>query len=197
MQIKLLQINSSASGSNSVTKKLIDKITEHLQQTLGETDVIERNLNTSELPLLNPDLIGAYFTPSEKLSDEQENLLKASNQYVNEILSSDIIVLGAPMYNFGIPAALKAYFDLIARANLTFSYTPEGPVGLVKNTKVILAIATGGTPLNSPYDFVTPYLKQFLNFIGITDIQVIAIDQRGDTEKFLNEANTNILSLKL
>ncbi len=196
---QLLKISSSASGSNSVTEKLMDKIQEQLQeqlqQTLTKVNVVSRNLNESELPLLSPDLIGAYFTPAEKLSQQQNELLKVSQQYIDELFASDIILLGAPMYNFGIPASLKAYFDLIARANKTFNYTSEGPVGLVKNKKAILAIATGGTPLNSPYDFVSPYLKQFLNFIGITDIQVVAIDKRGDSEELLTEAQTHIQNL--
>jgi len=192
---QLLKISSSASGSNSVTEKLMDKIQEQLHQTLTEVNVVSRNLNESELPLLSPDLIGAYFTPAEKLSQQQNELLKVSQQYIDELFASDIILLGAPMYNFGIPASLKAYFDLIARANKTFNYTSEGPVGLVKNKKAILAIATGGTPLNSPYDFVSPYLKQFLNFIGITDIQVVAIDKRGDSEELLNQAQTHIQNL--
>lgn len=192
---QLLKISSSASGSNSVTEKLMDKIQEQLHQTLTEVNVVSRNLNESELPLLSPDLIGAYFTPAEKLSQQQNELLKVSQQYIDELFASDIILLGAPMYNFGIPASLKAYFDLIARANKTFNYTSEGPVGLVKNKKAILAIATGGTPLNSPYDFVSPYLKQFLNFIGITDIQVVAIDKRGDSEELLTETQTHIQNL--
>lgn len=196
MSKKILNIQSSASGPNSVTQKLSQAVLEHLK-TQSDLSLTERNLQKSELPLLHPELIGAYFTADEERSQEQKDLLTISNQYVQEWIDSDVIVMSAPMYNFGIPAALKAYFDLLARVNLTFSYTAEGPVGHLKNKKVIVTVATGGTPLGSPYDFVTPYVKQFLTFLGIDDITFISIDKRGDFEQHFSNAKQDIQKINL
>jgi FMN-dependent NADH-azoreductase len=196
MSKNVLHIQSSASGPKSVTSKLSQAILEHLK-TQTDLALVERDLQKSELPLLHPELIGAYFTPEDQRSPEQKKLLTTSDNYVQEWKNSDIIVMAAPMYNFGIPAALKAYFDLLARVNLTFSYTAEGPVGHLKNKKVIITVATGGTPLGSPYDFVTPYVKQFLNFLGVDDITFISIDQRGDFEQFFQNAKEEIQKIQV
>lgn len=196
MSKNILNIQSSASGPKSVTSKLSQAVLEHLK-TQGNLTLIERDLQKSDLPLLHPEMTGAYFTPEDQRSQEQNDLLTTSNVYVQEWMDSDVIIMSAPMYNFGIPAALKAYFDLLARVNLTFSYTAEGPVGHLKNKKVIVTVATGGTPLGSPYDFVTPYVKQFLNFLGIEDITFIKIDQRGDFEQHFASAKTEIQKIEL
>ena len=196
MSKKLLNIQSSTSGPNSVTAKLSQAVLDHLQSQ-GELSILERDLQKSELPLLRPELVGAYFTPEEERSAEQKELLTTSDQYVQEWLDHDVIVMSAPMYNFGIPGALKAYFDLLARVNRTFSYTAEGPVGHLKNKKVIVTVATGGTPLGSPYDFVTPYVKQFLNFLGVDDITFISIDKRGDFEEHFASAKSEIQKIQL
>ena len=96
---------------------------------------------------------------------------------IEELKSADTIVIGVPIYNFGIPARLKAWIDLVARAGVTFRYTEAGPQGLLENKRAIIATASGGVPVGSPADFATTYLKQVLAFIGITDVTIIAADQ--------------------
>jgi FMN-dependent NADH-azoreductase len=196
-KINLLHIDSSVTGANSVTRKLTERIQAFIKSKTAETTVVSRDVGTNQLPLLDPNIIGAYFTPEKDRSPEQKELLSISDQLVNEVVSADILIIGAPMYNFGISANLKAYFDLIARAGLTFAYTAEGPKGLLQNKKAIIAVATGGTPVGSPYDFVTPYIKQILAFMGITDLQFISIDQRGKIEELLKAAQTQIEQLKI
>ena len=104
-------------------------------------------------------------------------MLAASDALVEELRGADVVVIGSPIYNFGVPAALKAWVDMIARARLTFRYTPEGPRGLLDGKKAYVVIASGGVPVDSPVDFATPYLRQALRFVGITDVDVIAADQ--------------------
>jgi FMN-dependent NADH-azoreductase len=195
--LQVLKIDSSASGETSVTRQLTSAIVDHIQNIANHTSVVERDLSNSEVPFLNPDLIGAYFTKHDERTQEQVSLLKISDLYVSELKHADVLVLGAPMYNFSIPAVLKAYIDLVARVGETFKYTEEGPIGLLNGKKAIVAVATGGTPIGSPYDLVTPYLKTFLGFIGIHDIEFIAIDERGDAKKMMNAALSNISKIEI
>ncbi len=107
----------------------------------------------------------------------ESQALSTSNELVDELLSADVVVLVAPIYNFGIPAALKAWVDQVARAGRTFEYTDEGPRGLVNGTRVIVVTASGGTPIGSEVDFAVPYLRHVLGFLGITDVDVVAAEQ--------------------
>ena len=108
---------------------------------------------------------------------EQHAKLGESAAMVAELQQADVIVIGAPIYNFGVPASLKAWVDMIARARLTFRYTEQGAEGLLKGKKAYVVVASGGVPVDSPADFATPYLRQALKFIGITDVEVIAADR--------------------
>ena len=135
------------------------------------------------MPLIDEAWIGANFTPAEERTQEQLEILAFSDELVAELKAADILVIGSPIYNFGVPAALKAWVDLVARARLTFRYTENGPEGLLKGKTAYVVIASGGVPVDSAVDFATPYLRQALRFVGITDIEIIAADQlnqRGD-----------------
>lgn len=134
---------------------------------------VSRDL-TKALPLIDQDWIGAAFTPESDRNVQQTETLDLSDTLVDEINEADHIVLSVPMYNFSLPANVKSWFDHIARVGKTFKYTEQGPVGLVNNKPVSVFVATGGTPIESAVDFLTPYLKQMFTFIGITDVHVIA-----------------------
>ncbi len=172
----ILNIISSPRGEASISNKLSNAIIDKLLERDPSLIVKVKDLTKSPFPHLEESHLNAFFTPVEKHTEIDKIAIKHSDEAIKELMNADIIVLGAPMYNFGIPSTLKAWIDHIARAGITFKYTPDGPQGLVKGKKIYLAVATGGiysSGQSIPYDFVVPYLKTFLGFIGITDISVI------------------------
>ena len=157
--------------------------------------MIHRDL-AQPLPLLTEDWVAANFTPANQRSDQQRAILELSDTLVAELEAADTIVIGAPIYNFGLPAALKAWVDLVARAGRTFRYTENGPLGLLEGKRAIIALASGGTKSGSEIDFATPYLKHVLGFLGIHDVTVIAADQLGkDSDTKLAAATSQIETL--
>ncbi|AXT27016.1 FMN-dependent NADH-azoreductase [Ruegeria sp. AD91A] len=168
----ILHIDSSARRVNSTTRDLSDRVVKQL----GAERIIRRDLATP-LPLLTEDWIAANFTPADQRDDVQRDRLALSDELVSELQDADTIVIGLPIYNFSVPAAFKAWIDLVARAGLTFSYTENGPKGLLEGKRAILAIASGGVPVGSEADFATNYARHVLGFIGIHDVDVIAADQ--------------------
>lgn len=173
--MRLLRIDSSARYQNSVSRQLTDELITRLQQQNSSIEVVTRDL-AQGVPLLNEAMVIAYNTSVEDRTAEQKKLLKISDELVEELKGADQIVMGVPIYNFSIPGALKAYIDLVARGGLTFTYSADGPVGLLADRKIYLIITSGGTPVNSDIDFATGYLKHVLGFIGIHDVEVIAAD---------------------
>ena len=127
---------------------------------------------------MTEDWIGANFTDEAERTDDQKAALALSDSLVDELLAADTLVIGTPIYNFAVPAALKAWIDLIARARKTFQYTATGPEGLLTGKKAFILIASGGTEVGSDIDFASGYLKHVLAFVGITDVTVIAADQQ-------------------
>ncbi len=166
-----LHIDSSARVQGSVSRDLSAQIVARF-----DGPVIRRDL-TEALPQINEAWVTANFTPADQRSTLQADTLALSDQLVQELQDADTIVIGLPVYNFGVPAALKAWIDLVARAGVTFKYSETGPVGLLSGKRAILAVATGGTPVGSDIDFATGYVKHVLGFIGITDVTIIAADQ--------------------
>jgi FMN-dependent NADH-azoreductase len=171
----ILTINASSNPLGSTTRKLSQQLHELLAQHHDELNLIQHDVST-DLPLIDSAWIGAAYTPAAERSPEQNALLARSDELIKELKSADQIIIATPMYNFSVPAGLKAWIDLIARAGETFQYTAEGPQGLVDNKPVTLIISTGGVPVGSDMDFVSTYLKQVLGFIGLTDISVISAD---------------------
>ncbi len=195
MKHTLLKIEASANPGDSTTSAFADQFVAQLQQTHSEIEVIERN-TSGQMPMIDGDWIAAAYTPEEDRSDSQKAKLALSDQLIAEIEAADEIVLATPMYNFSIPSDLKAWIDMVARAGKTFAYTPEGPRGLLDDKPVTLIVSTGGTPIESPMDFVTPYLRHIFSFIGIHDVKLIAADRMNvDAEASRQQADAALEAL--
>lgn len=184
----ILRLDASANADTSDSKQLGDRLIERLRETLGNIEVQQRDLNQG-LSFIDSDWVDANLTARDARSAEQKARLTLSDTLIDELRRADHIVLTTPMYNFGIPATLKAWIDQIARAGVTFRYTDDGPVGLLAGKSVDIVITTGGVPLDSPADFVSGYLRQVFRFIGIDDINIIGADQMNvDAESSFNRA---------
>ena len=173
----ILRINASARRADSVTRGLADEVINRLAD-LGPVSIHERDV-AQGLPFVNEAWVNANFTPPENRTEAQRAILSVSDVLVDEIKAADTLVIGMPIYNFGIPASLKAWIDMVARARLTFKYTESGPVGLLEGKRAIIAVASGGTSVDSAIDFATPYLRHTLGFMGIHDVSVVASDAMG------------------
>jgi FMN-dependent NADH-azoreductase len=169
----ILQINSAARSQGANSTLLVNELTEKLQQSNPGARVVVRNLQAEPLPHLDDAVLGAFFTPADQRTAEQAAIAARSDALIAELQAADIVVIGAPMYNFGVSSQLKTYFDFIARAGVTFQYTANGPEGLVKGKKVYVVSARGGKYLGTPGDSQTPYLNTFLGFLGMTDVNFI------------------------
>lgn len=190
----ILQINASAriagSQSRALTKKLVDRL------RMADAQVTQRDIGQTPPPIITEDWVTANFTPEEDRTAQQRDILAPSDHLVAEIEAADTLVIGLPIYNFGVPAAFKAWVDQIARAGRTFKYSASGPVGLLEGKKAYIVIASGGTKAGSEIDFATPYIRHVLGFIGITDVEIIAADQLAlDPEATLKAANEAIEQL--
>jgi FMN-dependent NADH-azoreductase len=162
--MKLLHIDSAATGAGSVTRELTATIVARWQDTVPGLSVTYRDLDTQPLP----HLTGPILTKADAAAAE------ASEQTLQQFLDSDVIVIGAPMYNFSVPSTLKAWIDRVAVAGRTFRYTENGPEGLAKGTRMVIASGRGGIyGDNSPADFQEAYLRQVFGFLGVTDIEFI------------------------
>lgn len=168
----LLRIDASARHEGSESRALTQRIVDRL----SPATVITRDL-TVGVPLIDAAWLAAGWTPEDQRTDAQRNTLAISTTLIDELKAADTLVIGAPIYNFSIPASLKAWIDQIARAGVTFRYTENGPEGLLTGKRAIIAVASGGTQVGSDYDFATGYLRHILGFIGITDVQFVAADQ--------------------
>lgn len=180
-KLRALRVDASGRGEASVTRGLVDGLLEHLEESV-DLELTTRDL-ASGMPFVNAAWIDANFTAGGERSAAQRAALATSDALVEELVAADVVIIGAPMYNFGIPASLKAWIDMIARARLTFRYTPNGPEGLLRGKKAYLVMASGGVAIDSGADFATPYLRYALGFLGITDVEVIAaerIEAQGD-----------------
>lgn len=185
--MRVLRVDASARREGSASRKLADTVLEALAQPRQGLvpNVTLRDLGESPPPLLTESLVEAFGTDRDARSREQTALVSQSEELMNELRDADALVLATPIYNFGIPAALKAWIDLVVRARETFRYTPEGPQGLLKNKTAFVLLASGGTRVDSEIDFATPYLRHILGFIGFEDIRVVAADGlvRGGDER--------------
>lgn len=187
----VLNIQASARHDGSVTRQLSDKILTEI----AADQTITRDLATG-LPLLDAAWLAANFTLADDRTDVQRETLALSDSLITEIKQADTIVIGSPVYNFSVPAVLKAWIDQIARVGVTFKYTPDGPVGLLSGKRAIIVIASGGTPIGSDIDYASGYLKHIMGFIGITDVTIIAADALGnDADAKIAAANDDIKQL--
>ena len=174
--LRILSVESSAANTTSVTRTLSTKLLHQLGEQYANIEIKRRDV-AKGLPFINEAWIGANFTPSTERNNQQQASLALSDTLVAELQAANVVVIGVPMYNFGVPASLKAWIDLVARAGLTFRYTEQGPVGLLNNKKAYVIVASGGTPLGGNMDFVTGYLRHILGFIGIHDVEIIQAER--------------------
>lgn len=172
----ILRLDTSIKGSYSVSRKLTDKIVAHLTAHNPNANVVDRDTSVG-LTQIDGTWVGAAYTPADARTADQAASLALSDTLIAELKAADVIVIGAPVYNFGITGPLKNWIDQIARVNETFAYTAAGPQGLViHNPRVIVAYTSGGVPMGSGYDLATPYIRQVLGFIGITNIEFVAAE---------------------
>ncbi len=175
----ILNVISSPRGTDSNSIKLGDAIVEKLQAANPGSTVTVRDLATSPFPHLEEAKLKSLFTPAPDRTAEQQAAARHSDDAIAEIQAADVIIIGAPLYNFGIPSTLKAWVDHIARAGVTFKYVDNAPQGMVTGKKVYVAMASGGVYSEGPaagYDFVAPYLKAVLGFLGMTDVTVYRVE---------------------
>lgn len=172
----ILHITASIRGADeSVSRGLSSKVVERLAAAT-DAQVTSRNLAVNDLPFIDAARFAANLAPAGDRSEDQRALAAIADTLIAELQAADTIVFGVPVYNFGPPATLKAWADLVARAGTTFRYTATGPEGLLTGKKAYIAIASGGTPVGSDIDFLSPWLTFFLGFLGITDVDLVAAD---------------------
>lgn len=171
--MNILQINASARSEGANSTRIANTIVARLQATNPDAALIVRDLAKTPHPVLDEAALGALFTPADQRNPEQAARVALDDALIAELQSADVVVLGVPMYNFGIPVQLKAWIDAVARAGVTFRYTANGPEGLVKGKKVYVALARGGRYRGTELDSQVPHLKAVLGFLGMTDVHFI------------------------
>lgn len=192
----ILHISASIRGPESISRQLGTTIVEGLAAKTGAS-VTERDLSANDIPFVDAARFAANLTPADDRTPQQAELAAIADTLIAELQAADTIVMSVPIYNFAVPAVVKAWADLVARAGTTFNYTENGPVGALTGKKAYIAIASGGTPVGSDYDFMTGWLKFFLGFLGISDVEVVAADGimgAGGEEKIV-EAKAQALKL--
>lgn len=166
---------SIRSDADSISRGLGQRLVDGLAAKTGASVTI-RDLAANDLPFVSAERFGANLTPAAERTPEQAELAAIADTLIAELQAADTIIIASPIYNFGAPATLKAWADLVARAGTTFRYTETGPEGLLTGKKAYLAIASGGTPAGSDIDFMSRWLTFFLGFLGITDVEIVAAD---------------------
>jgi FMN-dependent NADH-azoreductase len=170
--MNILQINSSA-RRDGVSTRLADRIVARLRAADPDAALAIRDLGATPHPVLDEAALGALFTPPAQRTPEQASRVALDDALIAELAASDVVVLGVPMYNFGVPAQLKNWIDAISRAGVTFRYTASGPEGLLTGKKVYVALARGGKYRNTPADTQVPYLATVLGILGMCDVHYV------------------------
>lgn len=169
----LLQINSSIHNGGGQSSQLADQFVRAFRERTPELRVKKRELAGDAVPHLTAERFGAFLAKPEERTAAQHAVVAYSDELVAELKAADVIVLGLPMYNFGVPSQLKAYFDHVARAGVTFRYTANGPQGLLTGKKVYVFATRGGLYAGSPLDTQTAYVRDFLRFLGMDDVEFV------------------------
>jgi FMN-dependent NADH-azoreductase len=175
----ILYVTSSPRGGDSYSNRVAARVLDELEQAHPGATVVVRDVARDPLPHVDEDFVAALRSPEGPRTARQQGIIAKSDALIDELLKADIIVIAAPMYNFGIPSTLKAWIDYVARAGRTFRYTEKGPEGLVKGKKVILIHSRGGIYSSGPaqaMDHQGTYLRSVLGFLGITDIESIDVE---------------------
>ena len=191
--MKILHLDSSARKNESISRKLAKDLVNKIKNNFDE--VVYRDISEN-IPFVSGIKGAGFVIPEEERTEKDKELFKFSDELVDEVLGADTIIISTPIYNFGPPAAVKAWFDLVARAGRTFKYEPTGPIGLIGGgKKVYLVVTSGGVPVGSPVDFCTPWFKQALNFLGISEIEIIDSSQLNINDDNLKKAQEKINNL--
>jgi FMN-dependent NADH-azoreductase len=201
---QLLVIESSANLASSASRDLTRAFVAGYKAAHGEATIVTHDLVADPVPHLGVDLLGGFFGKPEELTEAQKAAIALSDKLIDQVEAASVIVIGAPMYNFSIPSALKAWIDHLARAGRTFRYTENGPQGLLGGRKVVLLLASGGIYSDGPYktyDFQETYLRAILGFIGLTDVTVVRAEGMAlgaeSAAKAVAEAKAAIANLSL
>ena len=193
MTTNILYISSSTRGAESVTDLLAEEL---LGELTGRDTVVVRRTLGREIPLLSAPLTAELTTPAADRSAAVAVDLATADALIGELADADVVVIGAPIYNFGVPASLKAWADLVARAGTTFAYGDTGPVGLLGDRPTFIVSASGGTEIGGDIDYGTRWLRHFLGFIGMHDVTVVAANQLAiDAESGLSSARAQIADI--
>lgn len=171
--MKVLQINASARRDGANSTKVANSVVAGLQAKNPAAQITLRDLAANPVTVLDEAALGALFTPAEQRNAAQNAVVAEYDALIAELQAHDVIVLGVPMYNFGVPVQLKSWIDAVARAGVTFRYTATGPEGLLKGKTVYVALARGGLYRDTANDSQVPYLKSVLGFLGLTDVRFI------------------------
>jgi len=169
----LLQINSSINNGDGQSSRLANQFVAAFRERNPDARLIKRDLAAEAVPHLTAERFGAFITKPEEHTPTQRAVVAYSDALIAELKSADVFVLGLPMYNFGVPSQLKAYFDHIARAGATFRYTPNGPEGLLTGKKAYVFAARGGQHVGTALDTQTSYVRDFFRFLGISDLEFV------------------------
>ena len=173
MTTQLLQINTSLFAGQGQSSQLTERFVAEWRAHHPGSRVTVRDLARDAVPHLDAGRFSAFTTAPEARSAEQQAVIAYSDALINELKAADVIVLGLPLYNFGVPSQLKAYFDHVARNGVSFRYTAQGPEGLIKGKKVYVFATRGGLYAGTPLDTQTGYVRDFLRFIGIDDVEFV------------------------
>ena len=173
MSETLLQLNASIFSKDGQTTRLADQFVAGWRKQNPGAAVVVRDLSREPVPHLTAERFQAFITPADKRSVEQRAAVAYSDALIDELRRADVIVLAVPMYNFDVPSTLKAYFDHIARAGVTFKYTEKGPVGLLDGKQAYVFAARGGYYAGTAADTHSAYLRNFLRLLGITDVEFV------------------------
>ncbi len=190
MSKNILLVAASAQGIESTSFKVANDVVSALKSDTVKTRDLSQGLKS-----IDQAWVHANLTEQSSRSESQQHLLAESDELIDELKWADVTVIASPIYNFSVPSALKAWIDKVCRAGLTFNYTENGPVGLLGGKRAVLTMSSGGVPVDSPVDYATPYLRQVLNFIGISDIQTVRVDQQVTTTDYLERAARDIETL--
>lgn len=191
---KVLHVDASMRRSGSRSRLIGASLLQRLHETRGPLQVVHRDLADGEIPFVDEAWIGANFTPPSDRSSEHRAVLGRSDVLLNELKAADVLVIATPIYNFGVPAALKAWVDMVARAQEAFRYSSNGPEGLLVGKKGYLVVVSGGTEMDSPVDFATPYLRHVLGFLGISEVETVGSDLRGIDADQANRTALDVIS---
>jgi len=173
MKTTLLQLNTSIFSANGQSSRLADSFVARFRAANPGAEIIVRDLARDPVPHLDAQRFGAFIAKPESRTPAQHAVVAFSDELISELKRADVIVLGLPMYNFGVPSALKAYFDHVARAGATFRYTDKGPLGLLTGKKAYIFATRGGKYAGTPQDLETGFVRQFLQFVGIDDVEFV------------------------